>query len=89
MINSASFFKVIILISAQAKLHEDFGTNVRSQALVQTTTATTTTTTTTKNIALINYCIMESIGNFISITAGKVIAWNAAGEAAKTAVDGN
>ena len=37
----------------------------------------------------INYNIIEPIGNFISITAGKVIAWNAAGEAAKTAVDGN
>ena len=41
------------------------------------------------NSALIKYCILEPIGNFISITDGKVIAWNAAGEAAKTAVDGN
>ena len=55
---------------------------MRSQALVQTTT-------TTKNSALINYSMLEPIGNFISITAGKVIAWNAAIEAAKTAVDGN
>ena len=38
---------------------------------------------------LINYSILEPIGNFILITAGKVIAWNAAGEAVKTAVDGN
>ena len=38
---------------------------------------------------LINYSILEPIGNFISITDGKVIAWNAAGEAAKTAADGN
>ena len=41
------------------------------------------------NSVLINYIILEPIGNFISIMAGKVIAWNAAGEAAKTAVDGN
>ena len=30
---------------------------------------------------LINYSIHEPIANFISITAGRVIAWNAAGEA--------
>ena len=77
--DNTSFFKVMILISAQTKLHYDFGTNVRSQVLVQTTI--------TK--MLINYSILEPIDNFISITAGKVIAWNAAGEAGKTAVDGN
>ena len=38
---------------------------------------------------LINYSILKPIGNYISITAGKVIAWNAAGEAAKIAVYGN
>ena len=38
---------------------------------------------------LINYSIVEPIGNFILITTGRVIAWNAAGEAAKTAVDDN
>ena len=38
---------------------------------------------------LINYSILEPIGSLIPITAGKVIAWNAAGEAAKTAVDIN
>ena len=32
---------------------------------------------------------METIGNFIQLMAGKAIAWNAAGEAAKTAVDGS
>ena len=30
---------------------------------------------------------METIGNFIPITDGKVIAWNAAGEAAVTVTD--
>ena len=30
---------------------------------------------------LINYSVWEPIGNFFSITAGKIIAWNAAGEA--------
>ena len=72
----------MILISAQNELHQDLDTNVRSQAMVQTTTTTT-------NSALINYSILEPIGNFIPITAGKVIALNAAGEAGKTAVDGN
>ena len=38
---------------------------------------------------LINYSILEPIGNFIPMTAGKVIAWNAAGEAVSTAVDGS
>ena len=38
---------------------------------------------------LINYSILEPIDNFVSIKVGKVIAWNAADEAAKTAVDGN
>ena len=38
---------------------------------------------------LINYSILEQIGDLISLTAGKVIAWNTAGELAKTAVDGN
>ena len=38
---------------------------------------------------LINYSILETSGNFISMSAGKVIAWNAAGKAAKTAVDVN
>ena len=42
-----------------------------------------------KKTVLINYSILEAIGNFIPIMAGKVIAWNAAGEAAKTAVDGS
>ena len=36
-----------------------------------------------------SYSIMEPIGNFIPIMTSKAIAWNAAGEAAKTAVDGN
>ena len=48
-----------------------------------------TTTTENKKCALINYSILEPIGNFISIMAGKVIAWNAAGEAAKRTVGGN
>ena len=38
---------------------------------------------------MINYNIFGKICSFIPITAGKVIAWNTAGEAAKTAVDGN
>ena len=38
---------------------------------------------------LINYTILEPIGNFSPSTAGKVIAMNAAGEAAKTVEDGN
>ena len=42
-----------------------------------------------KNNALINCSLREPIGSFISIKAGNVIASNAAGEAAKTAVDGN
>ena len=42
-----------------------------------------------KNGMQINFSILELIGNFISKTAGKVIAWNVAGEAAKTFVDGN
>ena len=37
---------------------------------------------------LINYSILEPIGNFIQITAGMVFAWDTAGGAAKTAVDG-
>ena len=41
-----------------------------------------------KKTVLINYSILEPIGNFIPIMASKVIAWNAAGEAAKTVVDG-
>ena len=44
--------------------------------------------TTTKS-ALINYGTLVPIGNFISMTVGKVIAWNSASEAANTAVDGN
>ena len=38
---------------------------------------------------LINYCVLEPIGNFIPTTAGRAVAWNAAVDAAKTAVDGN
>ena len=38
---------------------------------------------------LINYNILEPIDNFVPITAGKAIAWNAAGKAVKTVVDGN
>ena len=36
-----------------------------------------------------NYSILEQIGNFIQITASNAIVWSSAGEAAKTAVDGN
>ena len=39
--------------------------------------------------ALTNYSIQEPIASFIQIIAGKVIAWNAAGEAANNSVDGN
>ena len=38
-----------------------------------------------RKTVLINYSILEPIGSFIPITAGKEIAWNAA----KTAVDVN
>ena len=38
---------------------------------------------------LINYSILEPISYFIPTTASKAIAWNAADEAAKTAVDGD
>ena len=65
---------------------------MRSQVLVQTTT-TTTNAKKKKKKKINNYCILEPIGNVISLTAGKVIAWDAAGEAAgeaaKTVVDGN
>ena len=40
-------------------------------------------------IVLINYSMLEPVGSFISITAANVIVCNAAGEAARTAVDGN
>ena len=38
---------------------------------------------------LINRSILEPIGNFIQTTASKASAWNATGEAGKTAADGN
>ena len=37
---------------------------------------------------LIDYSILEPIGNFVPPTAGKAIAWNPAGEATKTAIYG-
>ena len=36
---------------------------------------------------LINYSVLEPIRNFTPTTAGEATAWNAAGEAAKIAVD--
>ena len=41
------------------------------------------------NTVLINHSILEPIGNFIPTIANKATVWNATGEAAKTAVDGN
>ena len=38
----------------------------------------------TLKTVLIKYSFLESIGNFIPITASKAVALNAAGEAAKT-----
>ena len=38
---------------------------------------------------LINYCVLDPIGNFITTTADIATDWNAAGEAAKTAAECN
>ena len=37
---------------------------------------------------LVNYSILEPIGDLNLLTAGRTAAWNAAGKAAKPALDG-